>query len=86
MISMDFERSDYHYFLYIVIFNNIVVYVILYVNDLLICSVDADIIAKIKEILSKRFGMKDLGQISQYLGIGADYDTSKRKMFLSPEK
>lgn len=84
--SINFKRSAYDYCLYTGRINDKKTYIILYVDDLLITSEDETSIKRVKEMLSDRFRMKDLGYLKQYLGIHVDYNTEKRIMYLSQEK
>ena len=63
-----------------------VVYILIYVDDLLIFSKDKQKIQNVKKLLSVTFKMKDLGEISEYLGINVNYDYKDGKMKLSQEK
>lgn len=85
MVNMKFERSSYDYCLYRRNVNNNKIYIILYVDDLLIFSDKNAAIKEIKGKLNKRFKMKDLGKVKQYLGIDIEYLPEKRSMFLSQE-
>ena len=43
-------------------------------------------IDEIKESLMKRFSMKNLGKVGNYIGIDIDYSKDKSKMTLSQTK
>lgn len=49
--------------------NNIYILVLLYVDDILIASIDSLEIRKLKVALSKEFEMKDLGKARKILGM-----------------
>ena len=61
-------------------------FLLIYVDDLLICGKDGKKIQRTKKLLSDHFKMKDLGEINEYLGINENYDYINGKMKLSPEK
>ena len=63
-----------------------IIYLLIYVDDLLICGKNKKKIQDIKKSLANRFKMKDLGEIKEYLGINVDYDYYERKMKLSQTK
>lgn len=86
MTKTNFTRSRYDYCLYKSNAHGNPIYVILYVDDLLIFGTDKTDIEEMKQKLSKKFQMKDLGQVRNYLGIEVEYYPNKRKMFLSQEK
>ena len=50
----------------------------IYVNDLLFFGLDDSRITDIKDQLSARFKMSNLGKISHYLGIEVDIEVGKR--------
>ena len=54
-----------------------VVYLILLIDDLLICGKNKRKIDEIKNKLSNKFAMKDLGEGKTYLGINIEYDHKK---------
>lgn len=52
----------------------------MYVDDLLISSKISKKIKLVKDLLSKRFKMKDMGKVKEYLGIDINYDHEKNEM------
>lgn len=58
------------------------IYIILFVDDLLICGKNMKILDYIKGLLMKRFQIKDMGEIKVYLGINIEYDYKKNVMTL----
>lgn len=86
MLYLNFRRSNYDYCLYIGCYNSNQVYIILYVDDLLIFSADKNSIGKIKTMLSNKFKMTDIGKVKQYLGIEIEQNLKERKITLSQEK
>ena len=83
MECLDFKRSDYDYCLYVKVEYNEYIYVLLYVDDILICNKNKQKILEVKEKLSKRFKMKDMGLVSNYIGIDIDYNVKNNVMKLS---
>jgi hypothetical protein len=75
-----------HYCLYTFKKEIDIVYLLVYVNDLLICSMSKEEIPDIKKLLSDKFKIKDLDEIKEYLGINVEYDYYKNKMKLSQTK
>jgi len=78
--KLGFKRSNNDYCLYIGTRKNENIFVILFVDDLLICGRDKKKIDEIKIDLSTRFYMKDLGKVEMYLGIRINYDDKVGKM------
>lgn len=83
MLSINFKRSNYDCCLYYKGEVEKQIYIILYVDDLLICCSDLDEIENVKKVLTKRFQMKNLGEAKQYLGIEIDYNCREYTMKLS---
>lgn len=80
--NLSFERCKYDYCLYIVNGKNDIIYLILFVDDLLICSVNRKKLECIKSLLSKKFLMKDMGEVKTYLGMNIEYDYENHVMTL----
>jgi len=66
---LGFERCNYDYCLYSKVDNEGLIFILLFVDDLLICSKSTEKIAKVKAKLKKRFKMKDMGKVKSYIGI-----------------
>ena len=63
-----------------------IIYLIIFVDDLLICCKNRQNLDSIKSMLKQRIQMKDLGKVSMYLGINIEYDEKKNEMTLDQEK
>ena len=74
MISNGFKRSRYDSCVYIKFVNGSPIYLLLYVDDLLIAAKSKKEISTLKPMLSSEFEMKDLGVARKILGmeIGRD--------------
>ena len=86
LTSLNFKRSKNDYCLYYIKEGIDTIYLILFVDDLLICSKNRVKLNYIKNLLSKRFKMKDLGKVKTYLGIDIDFKYDKQIITLSQEK
>ena len=64
----------------------IVVFLILYVDDILLIGNDIPTLLNVKQWLGKCFSMKDLGEAETILDIKIYRDISKRLLGLSQEK
>ena len=62
---------------------NVVVFLILYVDDILLIGNDVGTLSSVKVWLSNQFDMKDLREASHILGIKLMQDRQKRKLGLS---
>lgn len=86
MEQLKLKRSNYDYCMYLRNDENVQIYVLLFVDDILICSKNQKSIDDLKSKLSNRFKMKDMGKIKNYIGINVDYNTEEKRMFLSQKK
>ncbi len=59
------------------------VFLVLYVDDILLMGNDIPVLMKVKEWLFKRFSMKDLGEAAYILGIRIYRDRSRGLLGLS---
>ena len=62
---------------------NMIVFLILYVDDILIIGNNVETLSSVKVWLSKQFDIKDLGEASHILGIKLLRDRQKRMLGLS---
>ena len=83
MEKLGFQRSESDYCLYIKYGSDDIIYLILFVDDLLICGKSRRKIDEVKTKLSNKFAMKDLGEVKTYLGINIEYDHKKCEMRLN---
>ena len=65
---------------------SVVVFLVLYVDDILLIGNDVPTLLSVKQWLGKRFAMKDLGEAETILGIRIYRDRSQRLLGLSQEK
>ncbi|KAG8503271.1 hypothetical protein CXB51_001260 [Gossypium anomalum] len=84
MTSHDFKRSSFDSFVYFKKNSDgSFVYLLLYVNDMLIAAKDKGEIRKVKAQLSEEFEMKDLGPAKKILGMEILRDRKISKLYLS---
>ena len=55
------------------------IFLILYVDDILLASSDVNLLLEMKKFLSSNFDMKDLGEASFVLRIGIEIHRDRRK-------
>lgn len=84
--KLSFVRSNYDYCLYVNGTSKDSIYILIFVDDLLICCKDESKIKEIKNKLMERFAMKDLGKVKSYIGIDIDYSDDRKIMTLSQSK
>lgn len=69
LLKMGFIQSKVDYSLFILQSESTITFLLVYMDDLLICGNSLSTINSIKQLLSQSFQMKDLGPISYFLGI-----------------
>jgi hypothetical protein len=86
MLTHGFERSQYDICVYIKFVNGSPIYLLLYVDDMLIAAKSMKEITILKNQLSSEFEMKDLGPAKKILGMEIKRDRKSSLLFLSQEK
>lgn len=87
MIGQNYCKSQYDDCIYFQNFQNgSFIYLLLYVDDMLIASRDKSLIKKLKTELSNEFDMKELGAAKKILGMEIRRDRQAGKLFLSQQK
>lgn len=81
--KLGFVRSNYDYCLYVNKSGKDSIYLLVFVDDLLICCKEESKINDIKSSLMRKFIMKDMGKIKSYIGIDIEYSNDRNKMTLS---
>ena len=62
------------------------IYVVLYLNDMLLVGNNKEVIKKVKLQLSSKFDMKDLDAVNLILGMGIKRNRADRKLWLNHRK
>lgn len=75
--KLGFRRSEYDYCFYIDESKQAKMYILLYVDDLLLVGNDLEQINSTKSRLSTEFEMKDLGELGHFLGMNIERNKSK---------
>ena len=86
MLKVEFTRSDYDNCVYFKkLVNGMMVYLLLYVDDMLIASKDKMEVDHIKQQLCGEFEMKDLRQAKRILGMEITRHRKNVILYLSQE-
>ncbi|GKA75201.1 retrotransposon protein, putative, ty1-copia subclass [Tanacetum coccineum] len=80
-----FSRSEDESCIYVKVSGSVVVFLILYVDDILLIGNDIPTLQSVKDWLEKCFSMKDLGDAAYIFGIKIYRDRSKRFIGLSQD-
>eukprot|EP00253_Pinus_taeda_P028025 PITA_28025 len=85
-LGLGFTRSKGDHCVYFKLIGDRVVYLVLYVDDMLLVGKDKEIILDLKTQLSSKFNMKDLSAANYILGMEIKRDRAKRKLWLNQRK
>ena len=84
MLGIKFIRCSYDSCVYLKMKKDqVVVYLLLYVDDMLIASKSVQDIQELKQKLNSEFEMKDLGEAKRILGMAIVRDRKNKKLFLT---
>ncbi|RDY04297.1 hypothetical protein CR513_12017, partial [Mucuna pruriens] len=83
---MGFQRCNYNSCVYILKKDaKILLYLLLYVDDILLASSKKDVINRLKSKLNFEFEIKELGEAKRILGMDISKNRSKEELFLSQQ-
>ncbi|WVZ01479.1 hypothetical protein V8G54_027548 [Vigna mungo] len=85
LIKLNFKRCNYDDCVYTLNHGGEMLYLLLYVDDILIASSDRGMIGETKARLADAFEMKELGEARRILGIDIKRDRPGGNLFLSQE-
>ncbi|KAL2228761.1 UNVERIFIED_CONTAM: Retrovirus-related Pol polyprotein from transposon TNT 1-94 [Sesamum indicum] len=83
MLEIDFSRCNADHCCYMKRFDEFFIILLLYVDDMLIAGSNVKEINRLKDQLSRKFDMKDLGEARQILGMKITRDKGTGKLWLS---
>ena len=84
--GLGFTRSKEDHCVYFKLIGGHVIYLVLYVDDMLLVGNDKEIIQDLKTQLSSKFNMKDLDVENYIFGMEIKRDRTKRKIWLNQRK
>ena len=77
IISFKFQENTIDRYIYRKIIESKFIFIILYVDDILLATSDLGILGETKDFLSKNFEMKDMGKAPYVIGIEIFHDISQ---------
>ncbi|KAL2226511.1 UNVERIFIED_CONTAM: Retrovirus-related Pol polyprotein from transposon TNT 1-94 [Sesamum indicum] len=83
MLEIGFSRCNADHCCYVKRFDEFFIILLLYVDDMLIAGSNVKEINRLKDQLSRKFDMKDLGEARQILGMKITRDKGTGKLWLS---
>jgi len=84
--GLSFTRRKSDHCVYFKLIGDHVIYLVLYVDDMLMVGNDKEIIQDLKIQFSSKFDMKVLGAANYILGMEIKRDWTKRKLWLNQRK
>jgi len=82
MVSINFSRSNYDSCVYFKkLSSREFIYLLLYVDDMLIVASNMEVIVRLKEQLGSTFELKDLGAAKRILGMEISRDRPNQNSF-----
>jgi hypothetical protein len=86
MLRLGFTRSKENHCVYFKLIGDHLIYLVLYVDDILLIGNNKEIIQDVKTQLSSKFDMKDINASNLILGIEIKRDRKMRKLWLNQRK
>lgn len=74
IVTLGFRRSLADYCLYTRVIDDSITYLVLYVDDMLMCSNDSRSMKHIQDTLATEFEMKNLGNVRHFMGLNINVD------------
>ena len=84
--GLGFTKSKEDHCVYLKLIGDHVIYLVLYVDDMLLIGNDKEIIQDLKTQLFSKFDMKDLGAANYIMGMEIKRYWEKRKLWLNQRK
>ena len=84
--GLGFTKSKAYHCVYFKLIGDHVIYLVLYVDDMLPVGNDKEIFQDLKTQLSSKIDIKDLGAVNYILGMEIKRDREKRKLYLNQRK
>jgi hypothetical protein len=80
MLELGFTRSKEDHYVYSKLIGDHLIYLVLYVDDMLLIGNNKEIIQDVKTQFSSKFDMKDLGASNFILGMEIKIDKKNQKL------
>jgi hypothetical protein len=86
MLGLGFTRNKVDHCVYFELIGDHIIYLVLYLDDMLLIGNEKEIIQDVKTWLSSKFDMKDLGAANFILGMEIKRDQENKKLWLNHKK
>ena len=74
MLKLGFKKCESDHCIYLKQDDQVMIFVALYVDDLVLASNSSNLLQDTKQAISERFEMTDMGQLKYFLGMEIDQD------------
>jgi len=81
--SIQFVKSDADFNVYIAQVGDVKFFIVVYVDDLILVCDNKDKLLQVKEELSRKFEMKDLGDLHVFLGMEMEKDRAQCLLYIN---
>ncbi len=81
--SIKFVKSDADFCVYVAQIEDVKFFIMVYVGDLILACNNKDKLLQVKEKLSQKFEMKDLGDLHFFLGMEVERDRAQRLLYIN---
>jgi hypothetical protein len=81
--SIEFTRSDADFSVYVAQVADVKFFIVVYVDDLILVCNNKDKLLQVKEELSRKFEMKDLGDLRFFLGMEVERDCAQPLLYVN---
>jgi len=78
-----FVRSDANFSVYVAQVGDVKFFIAIYIDDLILVCDNKDKLLQVKEELSRKFQMKDLGDLHLFLGMEVERDHAQRLLYIN---
>ena len=86
MLELNFKKCETDHCIYVKRTDQDMIFVALYVDDLVVASNNDDLLKSTKQALSDRFDMTDLGKLKYFIGIEVDQDLAASTISIRQSK
>jgi hypothetical protein len=80
---IEFVRSDADFSVYVTQVKDVKFFIVVYIDDLILVCNKKDKLLQMKEELSQKFEMKDLGDLHFFLGMEVERDRAQRFLYIN---
>lgn len=86
LVNLGFQRSTADYCLYYKSSGKDIIFVLIYVDDIILAGINLNIIEKCKKDLMNKFELQDKGDLKNFLGLEIEYDRDKGFLEISQKR